>query len=106
MYQEVMILHVPQADKKTAPVLEHRNGQKNIGASEKPDTHIVPRAQRTVNRIAAMLIGGAVTAPYALALAYAERGYFAFGGEVFLIALGAAVGGWLADHRGCDDHAE
>ena len=99
MYQEILVLHVPvQADKKAAPVLQHRNGQKNIGASEKPDTHIVPRARRGVNRIAAMLIGGAVTAPYALALAYAERGYLAFGGEAFLIALGAAVGGWLADH--------
>ena len=99
MYQEILVLHVPvQADKKAAPVLQHRNGQKNIGASEKPDTHIVPRARRGVNRIAAMLIGGALTAPYALALACAERGYLAFGGEAFLIALGAAVGGWLADH--------
>lgn len=98
MYQEILVLHVPQADKKAAPVLQHQDGQKNIGASEKPDTHIVPRARRGVNRIAAMLIGGALTAPYALALACAERGYFAFGGEVFIILLGAAVGGWLADH--------
>lgn len=98
MYQEILVLHVPQADKKAAPVLQHQDGQKNIGASEKPDINIVPHTRRVVNRLAAMLIGAAITAPFALALAYAERGYLAVGGEVFLIALGAAVGGWLADH--------
>ena len=106
MYQEILVLHVPQADKKAAPVLEHRSDLKTVSPRQKTDNTILAHPARRVNRLLAMVIGAAVTAPYALALAWAERGYLAVGGEVFLIALGAAVGGWLADHWGGDDHAE
>lgn len=100
MYQELMTLHIPVPDEKSRPGAATPERHKSISPSKKADTHIVPLPRRRVNRLLAMLIGAAITAPYALALAYAERGYLAVGGEVFLIALGAAVGGWLADHWG------
>ena len=47
------------------------------------------------------LMGALVAAAIWVPVAYAQRGYWAIGGEIFLIGLAAGLGGWLGgDPRG------
>ena len=47
------------------------------------------------------LLGALVAAAVWVPVAYAQRGYWAVGGEVFLIGLAAGLGSWLGgDPRG------
>lgn len=47
------------------------------------------------------LLGALVAAAIWVPVAYAQRGYWAIGGEIFLIGLAAGLGSWLGgDQRG------
>lgn len=41
------------------------------------------------------LLGALVAAAVWVPVAYAQRGYWAIGGEIFLIGLAAGLGGWI-----------
>ena len=67
----------------TATILPHRLPRVNLGG------------------IFGGIFGALVAAAIWVPVAYAQRGYWAVGGEVFLIGLAAGLGSWLGgDQRG------
>ena len=54
-----------------------------------------PPAPRQLGRIFGGLIGALVAAAIWVPVAYLTRGYWAVGGEIFLIGLAAGLGAWL-----------
>ena len=61
--------------------------------------HILPRVNW--GGIFGGIFGALVAAAIWVPVAYAQRGYWAVGGEVFLIGLAAGLGSWLGgDPRG------
>lgn len=55
--------------------------------------HILPRVNW--GGIFGGLLGALVAAAVWVPVAYAQRGYWAVGGEIFLIGLAAGLGSWL-----------
>ena len=55
--------------------------------------HILPRVNW--GGIFCGLLGALVAAAIWVPVAYAQRGYWAIGGEIFLIGLAAGLGGWI-----------
>lgn len=82
--------------KKAAPA-----GPRDDLNSAKADGHgtanIVPRRLARVNwgGIFGGLLGALVAAAIWVPVAYLTRGYWAIGGEIFLIGLAAGLGGWI-----------
>lgn len=93
--------------KKAAPGCS-RDDLKSAKATRPGTTTILPRRRRRVNlprvnwgAYAGGLLGALVAAAIWVPAAYAQRGYWAIGGEIFLIALAAGFGAWLGgDPRG------
>ena len=54
-----------------------------------------PPAPRQLGRIFGGLMGALVAAAIWVPVAYLTRGYWAVGGEIFLIGLAAGLGAWL-----------
>lgn len=69
--------------------------------SAKPERHgtmdIVTHALGHVNwgSIFGGLLGALVAAAIWVPVAYAQRGYWAIGGEIFLVGLAAGLGAWM-----------
>ena len=88
------------AKKKAAPA-----GTQDDLHSAKADGHgtanIVPRRLARVNwgGIFGGIFGALVAAAIWVPVAYAQRGYWAIGGEIFLIGLAAGLGGWIGGGR-------
>lgn len=55
--------------------------------------HILPRVNW--GGIFGGLLGALVAAAVWVPVAYAQRGYWAIGGEIFLIGLAAGLGAWM-----------
>lgn len=82
--------------KKAAPA-----GTQDDLKSAKPERRgtmdIVTHTLRRVNwgSIFGGLLGALVAAAIWVPVAYAQRGYWAIGGEIFLIGLAAGLGAWI-----------
>lgn len=82
--------------KKAAPA-----GPRDDLRSAKADGHgtanIVPRRLARVNwgSIFGGIFGALAAAAIWVPVAYAQRGYWAVGGEIFLIGLAAGLGAWM-----------
>ena len=88
--------------KKAAPAAT-RDDLRSAKADGHGTANIVPRRLARVNRgsLWGGLMGALVAAAIWVPVAYAQRGYWAVGGEVFLIGLAAGLGAWLGgDQRG------
>lgn len=87
--------------KKAAPA-----GPRDDLRSAKADGHgtanIVPRRLARVNwgGIFGGLLGALAAAAIWVPVAYAQRGYWAVGGEIFLIGLAAGLGAWMGGGEG------
>lgn len=57
--------------------------------------HMLPRVNW--GGIFGGLLGALVATAVWVPVAYAQRGYWAVGGEIFLIGLAAGLGSWLGD---------
>ena len=92
--------------KKAAPGCS-RDDLKSAKADRHGTTTILPRRLPRVNwgGIFGGIFGALVAAAIWVPVAYLTRGYWAVGGEVFLIGLAAGLGSWLGgDPRGgCGD---
>lgn len=82
--------------KKAAPAAtwDDLNGAK---PARRGNTNIVTHALAHVNwdGIFGGLLGAMVAAAVWVPVAYAQRGYWAIGGEIFLIGLAAGLGAWM-----------
>lgn len=88
--------------KKAAPA-GPRNGLKHAKAQRHGIAYILLRRLARVNWGAYVggICGALVAAAIWVPVAYLTRGYWAVGGEVFLIGLAAGLGAWLGgDQRG------
>lgn len=88
--------------KKAAPAAT-RNDLRSAKADGHGTANIVPRRLPRVNwgGIFGGLLGALAAAAIWVPVAYLTRGYWAVGGEVFLIGLAAGLGAWLGgDQRG------
>lgn len=83
--------------KKAAPA-GPRNGLKHAKAQRHGIAYILLRRLARVNwgGIFGALAAAAVWVP----VAYAQRGYWAVGGEIFLIGLAAGLGAWIGGGEG------
>jgi|GEM_PF-1917849 len=88
--------------KKAAPGCS-RDDLKSAKATRPGTTNILARRLRCVNwgAYAGGLMGALVAAAIWVPVAYLTRGYWAVGGEIFLIGLAAGLGAWIGgDPRG------
>ena len=88
--------------KKAAPAAT-RDDLRSAKADGHGTANIVPRRLARVNwgSLWGGLMGALVAAAIWVPVAYAQRGYWAIGGEIFLIGLAAGLGSWLGgDQRG------
>ena len=88
--------------KKAAPA-GPRNGLKHAKAQRHGIAYILLRRLARVNwgRLFGGLLGALAGAAVWVPVAYLARGYWAVGGEVFLVGLAAGLGSWLGgDPRG------
>lgn len=88
--------------KKAAPGCS-RDDLKSAKADRPGTINILARRLRHVNwgAYAGGLLGALVAAAIWVPVAYAQRGYWAIGGEIFLIGLAAGLGAWIGgDPRG------
>lgn len=83
-------------NKKAAPAAT-RNDLNSAKATRHGTTDIVTRRLPRVNwgGIFGGLLGALVAAAVWVPVAYAQRGYWAVGGEIFLIGLAAGLGAWM-----------
>lgn len=92
--------------KKAAPA-GTRDDLHSAKADRPGTTNILARRLRRVNwgGIFGGIFGALVAAAIWVPVAYLTRGYWAVGGEIFLIGLAAGLGSWLGgDPRGgCGD---
>lgn len=92
--------------KKAAPGCS-RDDLKSAKATRPGTTTILPRRLPRVNwgGVIGGIFGALAAAAIWVPVAYLTRGYWAVGGEVFLIGLAAGLGSWLGgDPRGgCGD---
>lgn len=84
------------AKKKAAPA-GTQDDLKSAKADRHGTTNILARPLRRVNwgAYAGGLLGALVAAAIWVPVAYLTRGYWAIGGEIFLIGLAAGLGGWI-----------
>lgn len=82
--------------KKAAPAAT-RNDLRSAKADGHGTANIVPRRLARVNwgSVFGGLMGALVAAAIWVPVAYQARGYWAVGGEVFLIGFAAGFGAWL-----------
>ena len=82
--------------KKAAPAAT-RNDLKSAKAARPGTITILLRRLARVNwgGIFGGLMGALVAAAVWVPVAYAQRGYWAIGGEIFLIGLAAGLGAWM-----------
>ena len=82
--------------KKAAPAAT-RNDLRSAKATHHSTITIVTRRLARVNwgSLWGGLMGALVAAAIWVPVAYAQRGYWAIGGEIFLIGLAAGLGGWI-----------
>lgn len=82
--------------KKAAPAAT-RDDLKGAKPARRGNTNIVTHALARVNwgSIFGGLMGALVAAAIWVPVAYAQRGYWALGGEIFLIGLAAWLGAWM-----------
>lgn len=88
--------------KKAAPA-GPRNGLKHAKAQRHGIAYILLRRLARVNwgSLFGGLLGALAGAAVWVPVAYLARGYWAVGGEVFLVGLAAGLGAWLGgDARG------
>ena len=88
--------------KKAAPAAT-RNDLRSAKADGHGTANIVPHRLLRVNwgGIFGGIFGALVAAAIWVPVAYLTRGYWAVGGEVFLVGLAAGLGSWLGgDQRG------
>lgn len=88
--------------KKAAPAAT-RDDLRSAKADGHGTANIVPHHLARVNwgSLWGGLMGALVAAAIWVPVAYAQRGYWAIGGEIFLIGLAAGLGGWIGgDPRG------
>ena len=88
--------------KKAAPAAT-RNDLRSAKADGHGTANIVPHRLPRVNwgGIFGGIFGALVAAAIWVPVAYLTRGYWAVGGEVFLVGLAAGLGSWLGgDPRG------
>ncbi len=88
--------------KKAAPA-GPRDDLNSTKPTRRGTTTILPHRLPRVNWGAYVggIFGALVAAAIWVPVAYAQRGYWAVGGEVFLIGLAAGLGSWLGgDPRG------
>ena len=84
------------AKKKAAPA--GTQDDPHSAKADRPGTEpILLRRLRRVNwgAYAGGLLGALVAAAIWVPVAYQARGYWAIGGEIFLIGLAAGLGGWI-----------
>ena len=88
---ELYIVH-----KKAAPAAT-RDDLKGAKPARRGNTNIVTHALARVNwgSIFGGLMGALAAAAIWVPVAYAQRGYWAVGGEIFLIGLAAGLGAWM-----------
>lgn len=89
-------------NKKAAPAAT-RDDLKGAKPERRGTINILPHTLRRVNwgSIFGGLLGALVAAAVWVPVAYAQRGYWAIGGEIFLIGLAAGLGAWM----GCGGEA-
>lgn len=82
--------------KKAAPAAT-RDDLKGAKPERRGTMDIVTHALAHVNwgAYASGLLGALVAAAVWVPVAYAQRGYWAIGGEIFLIGLAAGLGAWM-----------
>ena len=82
--------------KKAAPAAT-RDDLKGAKPARRGTMDIVTNALANVNwgGILGGLLGALVAAAIWVPVAYAQRGYWAIGGETFLIGLAAGLGAWM-----------
>ena len=82
--------------KKAAPAAT-RDDLNSTKPTRRGTTTILPRRLPRVNwgGIFGGLLGALVAAAVWVPVAYAQRGYWAVGGEIFLIGLAAGLGAWM-----------
>lgn len=82
--------------KKAAPAAT-RDDLKGAKPARRGTMDIVTHALRRVNwgSIFGGLMGALAAAAIWVPVAYAQRGYWAVGGEIFLIGLAAGLGAWM-----------
>lgn len=82
--------------KKAVPAAT-RNDLKGAKAERRGTMDIVTHRLLCVNwgGILGGLLGALVAAAVWVPVAYAQRGYWAIGGEIFLIGLAAGLGAWM-----------
>ena len=82
--------------KKAAPAAT-RDDLKGAKPERRGTMDIVTHTLRRVNwgSIFGGLLGALVAAAIWVPVAYAQRGYWAIGGEIFLIGLAAGLGAWI-----------
>lgn len=82
--------------KKAAPA-GPRNGLKHAKAQRHGIAYILLRRLARVNwgGIFGGIFGALAAAAVWVPVAYAQRGYWAIGGEIFLIGLAGGVGAWM-----------
>lgn len=83
-------------NKKAAPAAT-RDDLKGAKPARRGNTNIVTHALARVNwgGIFGGLMGALVAAAVWVPVAYLTRGYWAIGGEIFLIGLAAGLGAWM-----------
>lgn len=79
--------------KKAAPDAT-RDDLKGAKPARRGNTNIVTHALARVNLFGG-LMGALAAAAVWVPVAYAQRGYWAVGGEIFLIGLAAGLGAWM-----------
>lgn len=82
--------------KKAAPAAT-RDDLKSTKPTRRGTATILPHRLPRVNwgSIFGGLMGALVAAAVWVPVAYAQRGYWAIGGEIFLIGLAAGLGAWM-----------
>lgn len=82
--------------KKAAPAAT-RNDLKGAKATRHGTINILTHTLGRVNwgGIFGGVLGALVAAAIWVPVAYAQRGYWAIGGEIFLIGLAAGLGAWI-----------
>ena len=82
--------------KKAAPAAT-RDDLKSAKPERRGTMDIVTHTMRRVNwgSIFGGLMGALAAAAIWVPVAYAQRGYWAVGGEIFLIGLAAGLGAWM-----------
>ena len=86
--------------KKAAPAATR--GDLHSAKADRPGTTtILPRRLRRVNwgGVLGGIFGALAAAAIWVPVAYLTRGYWAVGGEIFLIGLAAGLGGWIGGGR-------